>query len=272
QLGINRLSIGIQSFDDERLKWMNRSHTATQAIQCVHQAKEAGISNISIDLIFGLPKSDMAYWQQQLNCAHELGVSHLSVYALTVERRTALAHQIKKGLLKPAKDALYADQFMFTHHELTGRGYEHYEISSYALPGARSRHNSSYWQQLPYLGVGPSAHSFDKYSRCWNVSSNLGYIKAINERGEAVEATEHLSPLDRYHEYLLTGLRRCEGIDSQHIQQTFGIEFPGRYASKVARWIKRGYMQQLGARYTLTAEGWLLSDRLISELFLDEEP
>ncbi|MEM7656197.1 MAG: radical SAM family heme chaperone HemW, partial [Bacteroidota bacterium] len=177
--GVNRLSIGIQSFDAEDLRQMNRSHTAEQAMACVNLAKDAGITNVSVDLIFGLPGRNLSDWEANVQQAIELGVPHLSVYALSVEQKTVLHHQVEKGKVVLPGDESYAAQFLHAHEWLTAAGYEHYELSSYALPGMRSRHNSSYWKGEPYLGLGPSAHAYDGQQRYWNLANNARYLQHL---------------------------------------------------------------------------------------------
>ncbi|MFK7923917.1 MAG: radical SAM family heme chaperone HemW [Bacteroidia bacterium] len=267
-LGINRLSIGVQSFREADLKWMNRSHSAEQALHCITDAQKAGFDNISTDLIFGLPGSDQAIWQEQLSQAIDLGVQHLSLYALTVEEKTALAHQVKQGQTRIPDDPLFTEQFLYAHEHLEAAGYEHYELSNYALPGYRSQHNSAYWQGKPYLGIGPSAHSFDGKKRHWNVANNQKYIQAFREAVSPIEASETLSRKDRYHEYIMTQLRKKEGIDMQHIEAEFVSNWQQLFGPYIGELMAEGLMIRKENWFALTPLGWMLSDEIIRELFV----
>jgi len=267
-LGINRLSIGIQSFRAVDLQWMNRSHTPLQALEAIQHAQQIGIHNISADLIFGLPNSTMDDWQRQLEQAIECHIPHLSLYALTVEERTALAHQVAKGKVYLPQDQSYVQQFLFAHSFLSAAGYDHYELSNYALPNAYSRHNRSYWLQRPYLGIGPSAHSFNGQQRFWNVSNNVQYIRALQSPKPHIPAeVETLSLRDQYNEYIMTHLRKREGIDAEYIRKRFAYDIERLYPALLSQWIREGILTQEASQYKMTPEGWMLSDAIISELF-----
>ena len=269
RLGINRLSIGTQSFFADDLRWMNRSHAPEQAIRAVRLAQDLGYRAITIDLIFGLPGSDDARWAHNLDQALALEVPHLSVYALTLEEKTAFAHQVKTGQVALLPEAAYEGQFLAAHERLTAAGYEHYELSNYARPGRRAVHNSSYWQGAPYLGIGPSAHGYDGQQRYWNHAHNHRYLQAI-AAGQLPEAErETLSQRDRYHEYLMTHLRHSQGIDPAWIEQQFVPDWWQRFALPLAHWQQQGWVQAHQGRLQLTTQGWLISDHLISDLFLD---
>lgn len=217
---INRLSIGIQSFYDEELQWMNRAHKGAEAHQCLEDCKRLHFDNLNVDLIYGIPISDAERWQSNMEQALQYEPAHFSCYALTVEPRTALAHHIKKGKSPAVRDRAVEEQFYMTHDVLKSHGYEHYEISNYALPGQASKHNSAYWEGAHYLGIGPGAHSFDGRSRSWNIEHLPKYLKAIDARQPLLE-TEYLSDDDRYNEWVMTSIRLQEGISKQSIYDRF---------------------------------------------------
>lgn len=221
---INRLSIGIQTFDEYDLKFMNRTHTAEQSKRCVAKAREFGFDNLTIDLIYGVPGRNEAHWEKQLAEALKLDVPHISAYALTVEKETVLENWIRKGKVPPVDERIAERNFYFLVKILEKAGYEHYEISNFAKPGHRAAHNSSYWKGESYLGIGPSAHSFDRISRQWNISNNHLYISSL-EADEVSFEHENLSTADRFNETVMTSLRRKEGIDLREIDENFGVEF-----------------------------------------------
>lgn len=266
-VGVNRLSIGIQSFRDLDMQWMNRSHTPEQSIDCIQNAHVAGIHNLSIDLIFGTPDMDREAWEANLTQALALAPQHISVYALAVTEKTALHNWVSKGKFHIPSDELAEAQFLTAHDLLTAAGYEHYELSSYALPGFRSRHNSAYWQQVPYLGIGPSAHSFDGQRRHWNVRNNALYLKGISEGGFPPFEREVLSLQDKHNEYLLTQLRRVEGIDLAYIEKAFDYSLLAEHADWLAQQVAAGRMWTHDGWVGFTPLGWLVSDQLIGELF-----
>lgn len=267
-LGINRLSIGVQSFFADDLEWMNRQHSPDQARQAVEIARKAGIDLISVDLIFGLPYSTPERWAANVNQALGLGVQHLSFYSLTVEEKTALAHQVKKGKIELPKEESYSEQYLFAHHRLQDAGFEHYEVSNYALPGFRAVHNSSYWEGQPYLGIGPSAHGYDGKVRYWNHAHNVRYLDDVNA-GKYPEADrEMLSPEDLYHDYLLTHLRHIKGIDVAHIEQKWVPDWREHFGEKVHELKGQHMLIQDGDTLRMTPEGWMVSDHVIGEFFL----
>ena len=264
--GINRLSIGIQSFFEEDLVWMNRAHNALQAKQCIADAQAAGLRNISIDLIYGVPGLTDERWIQNIETAISFQVPHLSCYALTVEPGTALDKMIGLHTKTDVDQDRQAAQFLLLIRMLEAAGYEHYEISSFALPGWRSRHNQSYWQSKKYLGLGPSAHSFDGLSRQWNVSNNNQYAAAL-EKGELLFEKEVLAAKDRLNEYIMTALRTREGISLDHIDSIFGAEAGIRLAQLAAPYILRKQLVHAEARLFLTLEGKLFADGIAAGLF-----
>lgn len=272
EAGINRLSIGVQSFREEDLLAMNRSHSSAQAISSLRAAREAGFEQLSLDLIFGLPQLDLAAWAANLDQALDLRPSHLSVYSLTVEAKTALAHQVKTRKVYLPSDEVFEGQFLLAHERLTAAGYEHYELSNYALPGARARHNSAYWAGEPYLGTGPSAHSFDGQRRTWNTANNHRYLQAIGTQGHAVEGEEWLSPLEKYHEYLMLGLRTDRGIRVGDIETRWVPGWRQIFRKELSFWLGQGHLLEENDVLRLAPGGWFLSDRISGDFFLDELP
>jgi len=267
QTPINRLSIGIQSFDDKDLKYMNRAHNAEEALDCLKHALTFGFDNYSIDLIYGTPTMTDKQWQANLNTVFELNVPHISCYALTVEPKTALAHFIKNKQVVPVEDEHCARQFEILVAEMDKAGYEHYEISNFCKNEAYSKHNSAYWNGDSYLGVGPAAHSFNGESRQWNIANNARYMQAIKEEKLPFEI-EHLSEADRYNEYVMTSLRTKWGVDLGRLIQ-FGYRINDRFMDEAQIFFDRGQMVQNGNKVTLTKAGMLLSDGIISALFMD---
>ena len=221
QLGVNRLSLGVQSFYEEDLKWMNRAHTAQQSAESIELIKRAGFSNFTIDLIYGTPTLTDERWRSNVERATQAEIPHLSCYALTVEPKTALDNFIRAGRLQDVNTDDQARQFLLLIEWLESSGYEHYEISNFAKPGKRSHHNTSYWQQKKYLGLGPSAHSFNGISRQWNISNNSLYISSILKSLPAFEI-EQLTPIHRLNEYIMTSLRTAEGLNLEFVSGEFG--------------------------------------------------
>lgn len=263
-IGINRLSLGTQSFIDAELKWMNRMHTAKQAEECIGIAQQIGFDNISIDLIFGLPEQTETDWQYNLDKAISLGVQHISSYALTVEDGTILSRRIQKGAEKMPNENKAAHFFEMNMDLLPKHGFEQYEISNFAQEGFISEHNSSYWKTSNYIGLGPSAHSFNGTSRQWNVRSNAGYISKLN-KDETYFEKEELSVKDRLNEHLLTGIRTKWGVEKRAMED---IE-KGSWNLMISRITKADEpcFQQTDSRLTLTRKGKLMADRLSSDLF-----
>ena len=266
--GINRLSIGIQSFRDEDLRWMNRSHTAMQALDCVRSAQDAGIGNISIDLIFGTPGLDNASWQANIEKALALSVPHLSCYALTVESKTALSTMIRQQK-KEAPDAdLQAEQYLLLMGIMEQSGYDHYEISSFALPGMHSRHNTSYWNGAHYFGFGPSAHSFDGHSRTWNIADNAAYIRSL-DADRVPSESEKLTEIQQLNEYVMTAIRTSAGINLERVRSRWGESQKERLLRESATFISSGKVLHTGNQIMLTSSGKLFADGIAAELFED---
>jgi oxygen-independent coproporphyrinogen III oxidase len=270
--GINRLSVGVQSFFEEDLRWMNRAHDAGQAVASLRLAKEQGFDNISIDLIYGGPTLPDDRWEQNVEQAIRLSIPHLSCYALTVEPATALDKMIRRNKRAAVDPDAQARQFQLLLDWLARAGYDHYEISNFALPGKRSRHNSSYWQAAAYLGLGPSAHSFDGGSRQWNVANNARYIDSLLSTGEVPFEKEELSPLQQLNEYIMISLRTGEGCDLDAVGRRFGEAAARDLRKKAERHIQLGTMEisgekDAGARLALTRTGKLLADGIAADLF-----
>src|SRR5690606_9684481 len=220
---VNRLSIGVQSFFEEDLVLMNRAHNATEALNSIKMAKEY-FDNISIDLIYGIPGMSNERWEENIRIALELGLPHFSCYALTVETNTALHKFIEKGIVKPVDDDASRGHFDILTHTLKNAGFIHYEFSNYGKPGYFSQNNTAYWMGKPYLGIGPSAHSYDGIFRKWNVSNNTLYIKAI-QQGELPIKEEQLSLTDKYNEFIMTRLRTMWGVSLEEVRQKFGKKY-----------------------------------------------
>jgi len=263
--GVNRLSIGVQSFFEEDLRWMNRAHDARQAIDCIRLAQAEGFDNISIDLIYGGPTLPDSHWQDNVEQAIGLGIPHLSCYALTVEPRTALDTLIRKHQVADVSPDDQARQFLLLMDWLSAAGYEHYEISNFALPGRRSRHNSAYWQGKKYLGLGPSAHSFNGISREWNVANNARYIA---EPGGTTEK-ETLTPEQQLNEAIMISLRTVEGIHLATIATRFGAQTAELLRKRAEKHIVTGQLRLSEGSLHLTREGKLLADGIAADLFFE---
>lgn len=266
QAGINRLSIGIQSFFEEDLQWMNRAHTAQQAMDNLQLALSY-FNNITIDLIYGTPTLTDERWRQNVSRAIEWGIPHLSCYALTVEPKTALDTMIRKRQLSNVQPDDQARQFLLLMDWTTAAGYEHYEISNFALPGHRSRHNSAYWQGKKYLGLGPSAHSFNGQGRQWNIANNALYIQSLKQ-GTVPFEVEILTPEQRLNEYIMTSLRTMEGLSLQQVEQLGGEKVSRTLRSNSHRFIQQQLLQEINGRLVLTKQGKLFADGIAGDLFV----
>lgn len=270
QIGINRLSIGIQSFRQADLEYMNRAHNETEAVEAVARAKEAGFENISIDLIYGLPFSSDEQWKSNLEQALALNVPHISAYGLTIEPQTNFGYLHRKGKLKELPDEVVNRQFELLIAALSNAGYEHYEISNFAKPGKYSKHNSSYWQGTPYLGIGPSAHGFNGRERYMNVANNKKYVEDIT-RNHLPETVETLSLSNQYNDYILTRLRTSVGIDLNEVKTQFGDEMH-RYLLTEARLpVKEGLLHSSENGLWLSHQGKFLADHVCAQLFHTNE-
>jgi oxygen-independent coproporphyrinogen-3 oxidase len=265
---VNRLSIGIQTFDEATLRWMNRAHTATEAEICVRRARQAGFENLSVDLIYGIPNRSPSLWTADLQTMLALDVPHLSAYALTIEPDTAFGRWEKTGKLPPADENLAAEQFEELTQALRAGGYEHYEISNFAKPGHYALHNTAYWQRRPYLGIGPSAHSYNGHSRQYNIANNGRYIADIS--CSMVPATvEELSTADQVNEYLLTGLRTQWGCSLTELDELLGADFAEKQQRDLTDLYATGWLVRVADRLLLTEAGKLFADRVAATLFVE---
>lgn len=263
--GINRLSIGIQSFDDSDLAWMNRAHSRSESLEALRLAQAAGMNNISIDLIYGLPEMDLTRWEKQLNLAIGLDVKHVSAYCLTVEQKTALDRMVRTKQLTVASNEMQGQQFEMLQEKLSAAGFVQYEISNFGKADFFSRHNSSYWKGEHYQGIGPSAHSFDTLSRSWNVSNNNLYIKQIRQ-GILPSEREELSAKDRFNELLLTGLRTIWGVSLTQLAQLNPLD--DVFKEKVKQLLNQELAHVKKEQLILSKKGMLFADGLAQDLFL----
>jgi len=266
--GINRLSIGIQSFHEPHLKFLNRIHDSYEAGNCVKLAQDAGITNISIDLIYAIPAPDHSILQLDMQKAFDLNVSHISAYCLTIEPQTAFGSWLKKKKIKPIDEDFAAQQFELLIAGLAEKGFEQYEISNFARNGQYSKHNSSYWKQRPYLGIGPSAHSYNRVSREYNISNNAQYLTAI-QQNTIPSTVEILSAADQTNEYLLTGLRTKWGCDLSTLSMLSENEFEKQNRAEISELAQKGWLYTDNGTILLTQAGKLFADRVASELFID---
>lgn len=262
---VNRLSIGIQSFMEEELKYMNRAHNADEALRCVEMARKYDFQALSADLIYGSPVSTMESWKRNLQLLADLDIPHLSCYCLTVEEKTALAYQIKKGISKAPLEKDAADQFEYMIDFFKEHDYIQYEISNIAKEGHFAVHNSNYWRGVAYLGLGPGAHSFNGQERQWNMANNALYIKNIENSIQYFE-TEQLQPADRYNEYVMTGLRTIWGVEKSNLKQ-FGPEFNNYFNKVVSTFLKSGDIIENQEAFILSEAARLRADAIASDLF-----
>lgn len=266
QWGFNRVSLGIQSFDDTVLRNIKRRHSGEQAEQAVRILRDVGFERISGDLIVGLPGCDRTILMRDVERLCKLGIGHISVYMLSVDERTELEIQVKRRLFMPLEEEELVDRFEWVCCALKEAGYEHYEISNFALPGQRAKHNSAYWTGKPYLGLGTSAHSYNGVERHWGVASVKRYMEALNS-GKLPIATELLTVENVYNERIMTNLRMSDGIEEQEMEQLNAAAWK-RSEPYRNQCIDAGYARRENGRFCLTPKGWLLSDKIFSELFL----
>ncbi len=266
RIGINRLSIGVQSFDNEDLKFMNRSHNATQSKECIQMAKEVGFNNITIDLIYGLPNQTLEKWEKNLNLLFDLDIQHFSPYALTVEKKTTLKHLVDTKKVSLISDEEIVEQFNLLTNKAKEKGFVHYEISNFGKIGFFSNHNTAYWKNKYYLGIGPSAHSFNRISRRWNVKSNKKYIEGILNNANYFE-TEILGLKQQYNEYIFTSLRTIWGVDSNFVKNNFNAEMHKNMQKTSKKWLKKKYLTENGNILRLTEKGKLMADAIASDFF-----
>ncbi|PTM09991.1 MAG: coproporphyrinogen III oxidase [Bacteroidetes bacterium] len=263
---INRLSIGIQSFFEDDLQSMNRAHNSNEAKKCLEEATKY-FKNITIDLIYGIPNMSLDKWNDNLQMAFNYGVNHISSYALTVEPKTALASFIKKGSYPPIDEELALQHFNHLVEETNKQGFVHYEISNFGKPDYFSKHNSSYWQGKPYLGIGPSAHSFNGKERSWNIANNAKYINSLADN-KLPNEVEILTVKDQFNEYVMTGLRTIWGISLAKIEHGFGTEFHSHLLNAIEPYLEKGLLEIKDQNIVATQKGKFLIDGIASDLFM----
>ncbi len=264
--GINRLSIGLQSFKESDLRWMNRAHTVEEANQCISLAQNAGFQNLTVDLIYGLPDLSLEEWKSHIQQLIDFNVPHISAYCLTVEKNTVLANWVNKGKIKPLSEDVQSEQFLALLELLEVNGYEQYEISNFCKKDAESKHNSNYWKGKHYIGIGPSAHSFNGTSRSWNIANNTRYIQSIN-KGVSFFETEILTVQNQFNELLLTGLRTKYGVRLDNLNKIIPLSKQFKYL--VDSFQKKNWLVKKENTLFLTKEGKLMADFIASELFVD---
>jgi oxygen-independent coproporphyrinogen-3 oxidase len=266
-LGFDRLSLGIQSFHEEVLKFYNRAHTAREALEAISRGRRSGFEKFSIDLIYGFPHPDHSLWEEDLAEALRQDPGHISAYALTVEPRTALGKWAEKGRFQPAEEDFIAEQFEWLQDQSQKAGYIQYEISNFGKPDQFALHNTNYWKGTPYLGVGPSAHSFDGQERGYNPAHNWGYIKSI-ESGQIPFETEPSTPTDRINDRILTGLRTIWGVTPSALAEDFGIDLLQSRSEVIQKLESQGWLIWDGNTLSLSKTGMLLADSIAAELFI----
>ncbi|RZK49968.1 MAG: radical SAM family heme chaperone HemW [Pedobacter sp.] len=270
QFPINRFSIGIQSFFEEDLLWMNRAHHAAEAASCIPRSQDAGFENISIDLIYGYPILTDAKWQANLAQAVQTHVPHISSYSLTVEPKTALAYQVQKGLQQAPNDSQSANQFKYLQTYLEAAGFEAYEISNYAANQQYAVHNTNYWKGIPYLGIGPSAHGFDGLNRYANIANNAQYIKAI-AHSQLPETWDYLTQADRFNEYIMTSLRTQWGINLTQVEITYGAQRVAWILEEAAEELAKENLILVNNSLKLSLQGKLFADGIAASLFWEDD-
>lgn len=266
--GINRLSIGIQTFDEQQLRFLNRAHNARQAKNCVALAQGVGFDNISIDLIYGIPSPDHTIWKQDLSIALTLAPQHISSYCLTIESSTVFGKWTSKGKMAPIEEEYAAAQFEILVETLSGAGYEQYEISNFCLPEFYSRHNSNYWKQEKYLGIGPGAHSYNHFSRQYNIANNALYLKALS-KGEVPFTIDNLDQKAKANEYMMTSLRTKWGCDLNHLKAQYGLDLYHTQKQYLQKMIDENLVTLSENVIRLTNNGKLLADQITEDLFVE---
>ena len=264
--GINRLSVGVQSFLDQELVWMNRAHSSADSLRCIDEIKNAGFSDYSIDLIYGSPLLNNQDWLNTIDAVINKNIPHISCYALTVEPKTALHKMIAQNKKESVDAEKQAEQFVLLMNQMEQAGYEHYEISNFSKPGKRSKHNSSYWQGKKYYGFGPAAHSYDGIKRKWNVSNNALYIQSLKKNSIPSEE-ETLTSTQSINEYIMTSLRTLEGLDLEKINSLFGTNHVNQLLNASKIYIQSEKIIQQNNRLILTKQGKLFADGIAADLF-----
>lgn len=265
-LPVNRVSMGAQTFSDERLRFLHRRHNARQVGQAVERLRAAGISNISIDLMFGFPGETLPEWESDIREALALQVEHISAYSLMTEEGTRLSRMIREGKVKEIDEELSLSMYQTLIDRLTAAGYEHYEISNFARPGRHSRHNSSYWDGTPYIGLGAAAHSYDVDTRWWNVSDVRQYISRITRGESAVEEREQLSPASRYDDAVMTALRTRRGLSVEEVEERFGSDMKDYLMANALPHLQASRLTLANGRLRLTRQGLFVSDSVMADL------
>lgn len=266
KLGINRLSVGIQSFKQEELIWMNRAHTSTESLKCIDLIQQAGFVNFSIDLIYGSPLLNDDEWKRNIEIVLEKNIPHISCYALTVEPKTALSKMITLHKSKPVSPEKQSKQFLLLMHWMNQHSFEHYEISNFAIPGFRSRHNSSYWRKEPYYGFGPAAHSFDGTHRRWNIANNSLYIQALQNNNIPFEE-ETLTQIQQLNEDIMISLRTMEGLDLDMVAKKYGEEKRTKIIAESGKYLASKKIRLENNNIILTNKGKLFADGIAADLF-----
>lgn len=269
-MGINRLSVGLQSFVDTELKWMNRTHDAHASEACLYLIEESEFEQYSVDLIYGSPRLSDQDWVAHLEKVTAFGVPHLSCYALTLEPGTLFQRQVQKGTHPAPLQERQAAQFLLLMDFMRGKGYRHYEISNFCLPGNHARHNSAYWQNAAYTGFGPSAHSYDGRIRRWNLSNNSNYIRALTQGFLPPSEQEVLTRVQQINEYIMLSLRTDTGVAMQRIDAMLDENQRKTLLSSMARWMEAGRITGDEAEYRLTDSGKLFADGIAADLFLGD--
>ena len=263
---INRISIGVQSFIDKELKIMNRVHDSKKAIKSIEMAKKY-FNNISVDLLYGVPDSSIKSWNYNLDTISSFNINHISAYALTVEPKTALESFINKSILSMPDEELVYSQYKLINEKLSSKNFINYEVCSFAQKDFFSKNNSAYWLRKKYIGIGPSAHSFDGESRSWNISNNKKYIDQIRD-GDNYYKKENLTKVDQYNEYIMTGLRTIWGVSAKHIESNFDVRFKNYFLKKIKSHIAKKNVYKEDDLYLTTQSGRFLADGIASDLFL----
>lgn len=267
EIGINRLSIGTQSFYDKDLAYLGRVHNANQAIGSIRDAQRAGFDNITIDFIYGMPTLTDEQWLDNLQMLDKLDIPHFSAYALTIEPKTLLEHQVNQNKVPEPDEAQYNTQFQSLISFAETSGFDHYEISNFARNGFYAIHNSSYWDFQPYAGIGPGAHSFDGHcTRQWNLANNAHYVKALTN-GKAYFEQEILDKENQYNEFIMTALRTKKGLNSNTLQSMFGVEFATHFEEEAQTWLEQGCLEKQENHYKLKPEKTIFADQIIADLF-----
>ncbi len=266
EIGVNRFSVGIQTFNGDVLHWMNRAHSSIQSKMGIQWLQEAGFENISVDLIYGHGRLERERWFEDVNQFIDLGVPHISAYALTVEAKTTLEYQLKKGCYTVQDEEQTVQEFLYLHHLLEEKGYQHYEVSNYAKPGFESKHNRAYWEGYPYLGIGPSAHSFNGKDRRYNFANNPQYIRFVQlQQWDKLVQWDRMDDKAVWNEMWLIGLRTKKGVDVQEVQTNRLYQKTTEEA--IIKWIKSDHLIIQGNQLTCTPLGWMVLDHILLDFF-----